>query len=208
MENQKNTSAPIVMIGFLVIGILLGISFFIYFKSNQPNKKVKLDNSYHSVSLENRSQLVYTVVLPSSEHVDVKPGDVINISMNLNDSISALAYNFDGSYVKYNFKLSNPKDSHLFIGNSGIFSNLTSGDVTFINESKYPIMFIEKSPAGGKRWKSDIVLPDSETKDNFVSKGSTWQVVHPTDEDSPISELGVGYIPKKLVFNGKNLKAI
>lgn len=210
MEENKNTSATIVMVGFLIIGILIGISFFVYFKSKERSITVSkpVDNSYHSITVENKTKDLYTVILPSGENIDVAPDNKIIVSLGVGDFINATAYNHDGTINKYFYNFNNPKVTYLFIGNSGIESNLSSGDVTFVNVSKYPVMFIEKSPNGGKRWGSDIIPPEKETFGNFVYSKSIWQVVHPTDENQPISEINIGYIPKKLVFNGKSLKAI
>lgn len=209
---DTNSSATIVVLGFLIIGILIGIMFFMYYKNQGNNislgQNPSTKNEYHSLVLENKTDLVFTVILPSAQNIDVQPSKKISFVLGMGDIISATAYNYDSSIIKYSYKLVDPAVKELFIGNSGIFSNLSASDtVTFVNDGPYPVMFIEKSTAGGRRWVSDIILPQTQSSDHFVSKRSIWQVCHPTDENLPISELVIGGLPKKVVFNGKNLIA-
>lgn len=210
MEETKNSSAPIVVVGFVIIFILLGIVFFIYLRGgNKQIPKVEVDDkSYHTLEVENKTPHVYTVVLPNKENIDIQPEGIAKFPVALGDTIRATAYNFDNSIINYYSKIDNPRITNLYIGHSGIYSNLSSGNISFVNASKYPVMFIEKSSKGGKRWGSDIILPGRETFGNFVHSGGIWQIVHPTDERHPISQLNIGTIPNKLVFDGKNLKAI
>lgn len=211
MEKNENSSAPIVVVGFVIIFILLGIVFFIYLRGGRkqlPEVVVGDKGSYHTLDVENKTPFMYTVVLPNKEHIDIKPEDKVKFSIALGDTIRATAYNFDNTIINYYSKIDDKRITNLYIGKSGIYSNLSSGNISFVNASKYPIMFIEKSSKGGKRWGSDIILPGKETVGNFVHSGGIWQIVHPTDERNPISQLNIGTIPKKLVFDGKNLKAI
>jgi hypothetical protein len=208
MEHE-NTSATTVVVGFLLIGILIGISLFIIFRNNSPSKK-NINNAQQNLTLENKTNLTYTVTLPSSQHIDVGPFQKIQFAISVGDSINAMAYNYDKTISKYTYRL--PDDNRikkLYIGNSGIMSNTNAGEnIIFVNDGSYPVLFIEKSTKGGKRWVSDIVPPKSRTGEKqFVSKRSIWQVAHPTDEDHPISEINIGNIPKRVVFDGKNLKA-
>lgn len=211
VEHNQRGNGGAVFIGIVIMLLLLGIFFFIFIRSNNQDLGLNLfdrKDNYKSMDLFNKTNLMYTVVLPDGQNMNVEPGQKISFAINLNDSISASSYNYDGTISKFHYKITHPDEKNLFIGNSGIFSNLSStNNVTFVNEAPYPVMFIEKSSQGGKRWASDIILPQNETQDHFVSKRSIWQVCHPTDETVPISTLTVGGLPKKLVFNGKILKA-
>jgi|694.fasta_scaffold12026_12 hypothetical protein len=208
MEHE-NTSATTVVVGFLIISILIGISFFIIFRNNET-RKIDLNKAQQNLTLENKTNLLYTVKLPSSQNIDVEPHQKIQFAISTGDTINAMAYNYDKTISKYDYRLpNNPKIKKLYIGNSGIVSNIdASENIIFVNESSYPVLFIEKSIKGGKRWVSDIVLSKSQTEEKqFVSKRSMWQVCHPTDEERPISEINIGRIPSRIVFDGKSLKA-
>jgi hypothetical protein len=208
MEHE-NTSAPAVIVGFLIISILIGISLFIIFRNNKT-RKLDINKIQQNLTLENKTNLLYTVQLPSSQNIDVEPFQTIQFAISVGDMITAMAYNYDKTISKYTYRLpNNPKLKKLYIGNSGIVSNIDANEnIIFANEGSYPVLFIEKSSKGGKRWVSDIVLSKSQTdKNHFVSKRSIWQVCHPTDEENPIAEINIGRVPSRIVFDGKSLKA-
>lgn len=196
-----------VVVGVLIIIILVTASLFIYYNSQPPIPAPVLKNTFHSVQIHNKTQLPYTVVLPSTQKLEIPPGGTTHIALSNRDILTADSHTFDGTPIRYSFQYLDTSITDLFIGNSGIFTNKNASDETlFINDGPFPVMFIEKISKGGRRWASNIIPPKMQTSNHFVSSGSIWQAVHPTDERRPIAELSIGnVIPSKIIFDGKNL---
>lgn len=195
------------VVGILIIIILMTASFFIYYKSQPLIPAPIVKNTFHSIELSNKTKLPYTIRLPSTQKLELSPNDSVKVALSNRDTINATSRQFDGSLQNYSYQFLDPSITHLYIGNSGIFSNNSASDETlFINNAPYPVMFVEKSTKGGRRWASDIILPKMKVSNQLVADGSIWQVVHPTDERRPISEITVGrIIPSKIIFDGKRL---
>lgn len=185
-----------------ILGILLVVLFIFYF----INQNVPAGRKYHAIEIQNMTKLNFTVFLPSKQKIEISPKNKITFFASFGEIISASAYNFDGTLIKYTYKVFNTNVKTLYIGNSGIFDDKNSSDtVTFVNESSIPVIFIEKSSKGEKSWSSDIIPPGSKIESQFVSRRSIWQVCHPTEENIPISEI-VGKTPEKIIFDGRNIK--
>lgn len=195
-SEQKNNNFAI--LGFFTILLVITISYFVHKVQPQDNKR--------TLEIQNDSRLNFTIILPTAQKIEVLPKNKISISANIGDEITANAYNFDGTLIKHIYKLTNRDIKLLYIGNSGIFDdkNLTN-ITTFINDSSIPIIFIEKTIKGDKKWSSEIIPPKSQTSNYFSSRKSVWQVCHPTEETIPIAEITFNQTPRKIVFNGKTI---
>lgn len=81
-----------------------------------------------------------------------------------------------------------------------------STNIPFLNLSTFPIIIVEWSSKGGRRWGSDIIAPSETYMLPYVDKGSSWEVVHPTDEQHPITKANAsGKSVKRMVFDGVKL---
>jgi hypothetical protein len=203
----QEKSLVTVVVGVLLIIILVTASLFIYYNSQPPIPTPLIKNTFHSVDIHNKTKLPYTVTLPSSQKIEIDASDTLRAAVSNGDIITAVARHFDGTPIQYSYPYLDPSVTDIFIGNSGIFTNKNVSEETqFVNDSPFPVMFIEKSTRGGRRWASDIIPPKMHASNQFVTQGSIWQVVHPTEERRPIAEISIGNIvPKKIIFNGKTL---
>jgi len=195
-----------VLLGFVIIGILVAAALFLYMRNH--HNEYDQGGGHKNIAVTNNSQIPYTVSLPNGRNFQLAPDQTAKVSVAQHDVLSANGYNYDGTPSSHNYTVSNPNIRQVHITPSGIRSNSTGAEnVQFINQAHFPVMFIERSSKGGRRWASDIVPPTGITEGHFVGKRTTWEVAHPTAEDKPIAEVTVGGKAKRLVFNGHQLTA-
>ena len=195
-----------ILVAFIIVGILIGVALYLY--TNNHHNEYDQGGGYMAVSISNKAKVPYNVSLPNGSNVELSPDQETNVSVSQHDTVSATSYNYDGTPVTHNFKISNPQIKKIHITPSGFRSDVSGAEnVVFVNNAPYPVMFIEQSSKGGRRWASDIVPPNSNTGGHFVGKRTTWQVAHPTDENNPITQITVGSKADKLVFDGETLKS-
>ncbi len=198
-------NAPII-IGFLIIAILLGLGFYLFGRSHHveyPEGREALN-----IDITNKTQLPYTISLVNGKDIILEPDETTKLSVDLHDSVYAKSKNYDGTPVEHTYIASNKNATDIFITPDGFRTNVTASDnVRFVNEAPYPVMFIQRSSKGDRRWATDIVPPHSTVEGHLVGRNSTWQVAHPTNENKPIDEVSVKGISKSLEFNGQHLRA-
>ena len=193
-----------ILIGFIIIGLLVGVGLYLYLRNH--HNEYEEGGEHMIIKVSNTTTIPYTLSLPSGRKVKLAPKYSTKISATRHENITAEAHNYDGTATRYNYTLSHPEIKHIYITPSGIRTNVSGSDnVQFINQSYFPVMFVERSSRGGRRWASDIVPPQKSTSGNFVGKITTWEVVHPTDENQPIAEITVGGKAQKLIFDGQRL---
>ena len=191
----------------LVILLFLGLlMFFLTRPVKDPTEED--DKKYVQLVVGNRTDMPQKISYKGTTFV-VPPFEERRIAISLGEgTILAKARRIDGSIGTFETTLSNPLITELYITYNGFRSNLSVAEnVTLRNESSSPIMFIEKA-SNGRRHPSNILPPMSEKKGYFASKNSTWEVVIPIDEDSPLDTLTVEGIPSQIVFTGERLFAI
>lgn len=195
-----------IILAFVIVGILVGVAMYLYMK--QHHNEYSQGGGQMTVLITNNSQIPYVVTLSDGRKLSLAPDQSAKISVNHNQPITASGYNYDGTQVNHTYVVTNRRTRNIHITPSGFRTNITGNNNTqLVNDASYPVMFVERSNKGGRRWASDIVPPHGVTDGNFVGARTLWEVVHPTSEDSPISQVTVGGRPKRLVFDGNKLSA-
>jgi hypothetical protein len=223
LTTQPSYSIGPVLIGLIVIAVLVGIALYMYTRDHQTPPPVE-SQGQNSFSIVNSTQLKYIITLPEDRKIELNPGQIEKVFLAEGDTIKAKAYTYDGLPLLHEYRVprfprskdskeedtesenlrEKDKESKIYLTPSGFSSNASgSENVIFVNRGPYPILFIEKSDSGGRRWASDIVPPLSQKGGHFVSRGSTWEVAHPSNEDSPIDSITIGGKVQALLFDGK-----
>nr|QBK86663.1 MAG: hypothetical protein LCMAC102_04600 [Marseillevirus LCMAC102] len=206
LPTEASFSIGPIIIGFIIIGFLVGIALYFYTKTH--HNEYDQGGGHIMLIITNESKIPYIITFANNKTIELLPDQQSKVSVGHHDILTAKGYNYDGTPVEHIYKISNPNANKLYITSAGFRSNISGADnVQFVNNSPYPIMFIEKSSKGGRRWASDIVPPHNTTKSHFVGKRTTWEVAHPTAENQPIAELTVHGKATKLVFDGSSLKS-
>ena len=192
----------------LVILLFLGLLMFFLTRPVKEPSTGEDDKKYVQLNVGNRTDMPQKISYKGTTFV-VPPFEERRIAISLGEgTILAKARRVDGSIGTFETTVSNPLITDLYITYNGFRSNLSVAEnVTLRNESSSPIMFIEKA-SNGRRHPSNILPPMSERAGYFASKNSTWEVVIPIDEDSPLDTLTVEGIPTQIVFTGERLFAI
>ena len=199
-------SAGPIILTFVIIGFLIGIALYLYMRNH--HNEYSQGGRHMVVIITNKSQIPYTVFLPDGRNIQLAPDQSARVSVAHYDIVSAKGYNVDGTLVTHSYNISNPTIHQLYISPSGFRTDNTGSDnVQLVNHAPYPVIFVERSSKGGRRWASDIVPPQGITEGNFIGARTTWEVVHPTTEDQLIAEITIGGRAKKLVFDGQKLTA-
>lgn len=206
VTTEATYSTGPIMVGFIIIILLVGVALFLYTR-NHHNERDR-GGGEMDILISNKSQLPYNVILPDSKML-ISPNTTIKVTLSQYDIIKATAHTYDGQELSYEFKVSNPKIKKIYLSPSGFSSNVSGEEnVEFVNNSPYPILFIERSDSGGRRWGTDIVPPMSSSGGHFVAQNTVWEVSHPTDEDNPIDHLTVSGKVKQIIYDGNSLKAV
>ena len=99
----------------------------------------------------------------------------------------------------------------VYILDSGFATNLTAVQVSLVNNTSFPAMFIDAGAATtATRLARETVGPGSTSQYMYVmAKGDTWQAVNPERNDVILGALTVGLVntnAKSLVFDGSSLE--
>lgn len=109
----------------------------------------------------------------------------------------------DGSV--HSFIIRNKLVNNIIVTKHGFRNNMNVVDVSLVNDSEYPIMFVEKY-LSGKRAEFGISPPNSMMDNVFSSENVIWQVVNPLYPDDPLGEVVVKRDTKKIIYDGNQLK--
>ena len=206
LTKEANYSVGPILVAFIVIGIIVAVGLFMY--SSNHHNEYDQSGVHVIVLLHNKTKLPQKVTLPNGNKFDLAPDSVAKVSIGQHKVIKALSHQYDGSEMEHAYQVANRNISNLYITPHGFSNDLTtSEDVVFFNDASYPVLFVQVGK-GDRRWVSDIVGPNSSTTGHLVPRQSKWQVVHPMDEDTPISELRVSGRVKSLRFDGNSIIAI
>lgn len=188
--------------------ILLFLGLLMFFLTRPVPDSGQNDKKYVQLDVGNRTDMPQKISYKGTTLM-IPPFEERRLAISLGEGIIlAKTRRIDGSVGTFETTVSNPEITDLYITYNGFRTNLSvTENVTLRNESSSPIMFIEKA-SNGRRHPSNILPPMSERTGYFASKNSTWEVVIPIDEDSPLDTLTVEGIPTQIVFTGERLFAI
>lgn len=199
------STGPIIL-SFVIVGILVSVAMYLYMKRH--HNEYSQGGGQMQVSVVNNSQIPYIVTLSDGRKLTLSPDQTAKVSLIHNQYIVASGYNYDGTPITHTYVVMNRNTKKLHITPSGFRTNIASNDnAQLVNDAPYPVMFVERSNKGGRRWASNIVSPHQTEDGVFIGSKTMWEVVHPTAEDSPISHVTVAGRPKRLIFDGHKLFA-
>ena len=202
VKTERDYGSGTIFLGFGIIILLLGIVLYLY-SSRHHNVYPQGGESFPS-AITNKTKLSYKL---SFSNKILNPGEEIKINLGQHTTISALSSYSDGTPIMHRYTLSNKNANKIYITPSGFRTNLSSADdVEFINQSHFPVMFVQLG-RGNRRWIESTVPAGTSDSGHFVPFKSKWQIVHLYNQDALISELTVSGRAKKLVFDGSILKA-
>ena len=203
---MKGSEIGLIIVGLFVLFALVAGGLYLYHVSrfNEYSEGHKTIVA----TITNETSLPHTIVHKGRAYVS-RPNETATLKVERHDDISASAVYPDGERVEFVHRLSNDKGTHLHITPDGFRTNLSSSrDVDLVNDTSYPVLFVQKSLKGGGIHPSVLIPPRSASEGHFVGGRSIWQVVHPKAKDIPITEIRVGSQPiTRLVFNGIRIRA-
>lgn len=198
-------------IGFIVIGILVVFALVaggLYMYHTSRFNEYSEGHKDIDAKITNNTSFPYTITHRGMRYISL-PNQTTVLKVCRHDDISASAMYPDGRIVEHVHRLSNDKGVSLHITPDGFRTNLTSSqNVDLVNDTSYPVLFIQKSLKGNVSHISSLIPPKSASSGFFVGGRSVWQVAHPNDQDIPISEIRVGsQLVDRLVFDGIRIRA-
>lgn len=191
-----------VAIAVVIIIVLVGVALFIY--ASKHHNEYETGEGYSTIEMTNRSSIPREIHF-DGQHFTLDVGEQKSISIPHHTNVLIKGYNYDGTVNEEFYRTSDLDAHHIYITNSGVKASTSGGTVELVNNSDIPVMFVEQSPQGARRWETGILPPRAIFDEYFVGKGTVIQAVHPTREDKPIAQLTVNGIANKIVFDGKNL---
>lgn len=194
--------APVI-IAVLVVVVLVGIALYLY--SEHHHNEYDQAGGYMSMKVTNKSNIPYQVQYNGDKY-HLGPEDSMDISVAQFSPISATGYNYDGTPVRHIYRAVNRNATQLYLTHSGIEDEYSGKHVELVNSSTFPIMFIEQSPQGSRRWQTGV-LPPHRMVEHFIGRGTVLQVSHPTAENEPIAQLTVNSNPSQIIFDGSTLES-
>lgn len=210
IEVDAEYSSSKIFIMLLVIGALLALIFFIYYRNQVKSRKTDeqlLKEGSVALTLNNITSSRHNIDIPGMTSFVIEPHQTANITVPYGSVIHDSSFLSTGEILKDTFKadLDDIKGT-IYITPSGIKSakNLSMG-VRLTNMANYPVLFVERSHDGKRMWGSNIIPPHSYDVRDYVSGGSVWHAYHPTDEDHPIASTITGLKNTQLVFDGRSL---
>lgn len=210
--NAEHSSSKIIIL-FIIVAVLIGIAMYMYYRNHHRTRQhsfEKIDTV--PITVKNTSLLKQHLILPAGQRIIIEPGDTASLTVPQGATIRTETFLTSGELLRDVFRvvIADPKKTaEYFFTNSGITeaTNITK-NLRFVNNSDIPVIFVERTIQNGRRWGSDIVPPHSEITQDIVGNSTLWEVVHPTDEDNPISKTKTGFRNTALIFDGERLSSI
>lgn len=230
----KTFSTSKVLTLLIVIAVLIGVFWFFWWKSEElQTKETRMRNI--DIALHNTTPTQHFIDIPtipaatistarstnpSSRRLVVDPYSSETVQVPMDKVIRSFSHLPTGERINDAFKVDSSQEStgskadvnvsgvrSFIITHSGIFpERVLSRDVQLVNESNFPVMFVEKvRDFPGKRWSSEIIPPMTYITKDLVSPGSLYDVVHPTKEGEPITSIATPLKTSKMTFNGKTV---
>lgn len=222
----KTFSSTTVIVLVIILFIFVGLGMFFYWKGNVISQNMENISKFREVevALHNTTPSQQFVDIPTrtpgSRRVIVDPFSSQNIMVPVGRTIKLFSHLPSGERVNDAFKVAEEDVLGKTGGNggpnagqlihnyvltlSGVFpERVLSKDVQLVNKSQIPVMFVEKTRDGAKRWSSEIVPPMSYITKEFVAPGVLYDIVHPTQESQPITSLSTALKTAKITFDGE-----
>lgn len=184
-------------LAIFIIVVVGGVCLWWLFSQPSPPTRFQ-------ITLENVSSIPYQATA-GDQPVHIEPGQKLSFEVLKGEYVTTEALYPDGSVEVKRYTITKPET--LLLTHSSAPTNKTQGsqNVTFQNNALFPVLLIEKSRTGGRRWGSEIIPPHTNYTIAFVEQGSTWHVSHPTSENTPISSITVSGHAKRILFDGDNM---
>ncbi len=209
IEVNAEYSSSKIFTMLLIVGILLGILMWMYFRSNTKRKtsQEELRDQYISLVIHNVTNTAQRIDAPGNRSFMIEPQKTANVNVPYGSVLSASSFLSTGELIKDTFRADfDASKGDIYITPSGLTSSTgVSMGVKLVNMAKYPVLFVERSKDGKRMWGSNIVPSGSYETRDYVGGGMLWNVYHPTDESNPIATVITGHKNIQLTFDGKSL---
>lgn len=217
----KTFSSTLVIVLVIILFVFVGLGMFFYWKGEGITQDMENVNRLREVevALHNTTPSQQFVDIPTrtpgSRRVTIAPFSSESIMVPVGRTVKLFSHLPTGERVNDAFKVAE-EDLLKSGGSKGLIHNyiltlsgvfperVLSKDVQLVNKSKIPVMFVEKSRDGSKRWSSDIVPPMSYITKEFLAPGVLYDIVHPTQESQPITSLSTPLKTAKITFDGES----
>lgn len=213
VEVKAEHSSTKIIVLLVILAVLVGIGMFMYYRNHHRTRKLDFETiDSVPITVKNTTQLNQHLILPSGQRVTIEPDETAELKVSQGSTIRTETFLSSGELLKDVFRVvsTDPKKTlEYFFTNSGVrLPENISRNVRLINNSDIPVIFVERTIHNGRRWGSDIVPPHSEIVRDIFGNATTWEVVHPTDEDNPISKVLSGFRNTALIFDGEKLSSV
>jgi len=156
------------------------------------------------VNISNITQKIFT----HSTNFTLLVGLSKIIHLSSSSIITAKSKNYDESNNEYTYKIPiGPSKMTVYVTNNGLFDEFACSLIDFQNNSDIPLMLIEDG-INGRRWPQMLVYPYKSVQ-IYVTKNTRWELIHPSEEQLPITMFFIEEsFPKKIFFDGNHIKFI
>lgn len=192
---------------YFIILLLVGFMTIVFLAYGYTKDKPKKATIYHITFHNVSDNITYQLSTTNDEPKNLPPKYQLTYNLPYGKIITIKTFHPDGT-IKITRHLVKV-DEVINLTNVQLVSETQgTNNVQFYNNSNFPIIIVEKTASGSKRWGSDIIPPNTQFQIAFVENDTSWEVVHPTSEDYPISRVTISGVVKKIEFDGDNIVAL
>ena len=184
--------------GVFVFVAIIGIGCLWWLFTQPPSPE------QYQVTLENVSSIPYEIITKDQMYT-ILPEKALTLSLDNGEQILTKARYPDGSQEDRAYIITKSTTLLLTHNSTPTTEEQGSQGVYFSNNAPFPVLLIERSKTGSRRWGSEIIPPHNRYQIAFVARNSTWEVVHPTAEGMPIATVTVSGEAKRFLFDGDNI---
>lgn len=202
---MKTDNIGLIILGFFVLIVLVVGGLYIYHISRYNYIHTKEGTKV--LQITNKTPIHHEIYHSNSDiPIDIAPNESKDVHINYFEHISSVGEH-QGIKLENEYQLTNDRVDRLYLTLDGFRTNMSaSHDVSIVNESKYPVSFIQTSIRGGSKWHIVTLGPYSKSIDHFVGHRSLIYVAYASAPHLPVAETHISDNHlTKITFDGEKI---
>lgn len=203
---MKESNIGMIIFGFFILAVLVAGGLFLYHVSRSYFYNIKEGTKIAPIT--NKTDMHQKLYHEGSDiPIDLAPDETKNVYVKYFEHLTASGDHPDGETLDTHYQLTNSKVNRLYVTVDGFRTNLSSSeDVKIINNSDYPVIFVQESRRGGSKWVLISMEPRSVSEGHFIGFRSVIYVAYANTPHIPITETLVGHEDLSTIrFDGQNI---
>lgn len=201
---DKTYAYGVIVILSMIVIILFGI--ILYMRYNYDHLEPEREEGEVTVDILNNSGEPVDVTVGERGTATLEAEGKKSFTIPIGTKIVSKSKGSSSDGSIHTFILRNKLIKSIVVTKHGFRNNMNIVDLTLVNDSEYPIMFVEKY-LSGKRVEFGISPPKSMMDNIFSSENVIWQVVNPLYPDTSLGEIVVKRNTSRIIYDGSQLKS-